>query len=395
MKAWMIKLGKAIETVKRDGIFNGGKKLINFLFSYFGSMKKLSGGDVLFITNGVGDSALYRSHHVSEELNLHGFKSFVTISESPYLLSYAETFKIFIFQKVSYDERIKNLIEKIKSQNKEIIFETDDLVFDSKYFQEMGYLQSANVLQKKQYSKGIGEEILEDSYVKVCTASTSYLAEKLKEYGKKVFVVPNKLSKKDVEVAEKIMEHGTWNMEQDKIKLGYFSGTIGHNKDFAEITEALMEIMEKYPDVELHLVGPLDVESEFIKKFRNRIKQLPYVPREKHFEIFPKWMSIWRLWKSAILSARRNRNSSFLKPGIVGVPTVASATETFKEAISDGIDGFVALDTGKWIEGLQRLILEPNLRREMGEKAREKALNRYTTQNSNNVEYYNYLRSRL
>lgn len=42
--------------------------------------------------------------------------------------------------------------------------------------------------------------------------------------------------------------------------------------------------MEKNPNVELFLVGPLDVESDFVRKFRDRIRQLPYVPREKHFE---------------------------------------------------------------------------------------------------------------
>lgn len=55
-------MGKAIEALKRDGFVNGSQKLIKNLFSFFGMMKKLPGGDVLFITKGVGDSALYRSH---------------------------------------------------------------------------------------------------------------------------------------------------------------------------------------------------------------------------------------------------------------------------------------------------------------------------------------------
>ena len=34
----------------------------------------------------------------------------------------------------------------------------------------------------------------------------------------------------------------------------------------------------------------------------------------------------------------------FIEAGIVGVPTVAAATQTFREAIEDGVDGFVAGD---------------------------------------------------
>jgi glycosyltransferase involved in cell wall biosynthesis len=85
----------------------------------------------------------------------------------------------------------------------------------------------------------------------------------------------------------------------------------------------------------------------------------------------------------------------FIEAGIVGVPTVAAATQTFQEAIEDGADGFVASNTEEWIEKLEKLILDENLRRNMGKEAREKTLREYTTKNSHNSEYYNYLRSKL
>jgi O-antigen biosynthesis protein len=398
MKAWMIKLGKAMEALKRDGFVNGSQKLIRNLFSFFGMMKKLPGGDILFITKGVGDSALYRSHHNCEELNLQGFKSFVTISDSPYLMSYADSFKIFVFQKTAYDERIGKFIEKIKSLGKEIIFETDDLLFDAKYFENVAHIETANILEKQQYSKSIGGEIVDDAYVKVCVASTTYLADKLREKNKKVFVVPNKLSKKDVEICENILKNkirDTKDEIQNTIKLGYFSGTASHNKDFAEITDALMQIMEKFPNVELCLVGPLDLESELVQKFKNRIQQLPYVPREKHFENISKVDINLAPLEINNPFCQAKSELKFFEAGALKVPTVASATETFKEAISDGVDGFAASNTAEWADRLSRLILEPDLRRQMGEKARKKALSRYTTQNADNVEYYDYLKSKL
>ncbi|MFH0969669.1 MAG: glycosyltransferase [Patescibacteria group bacterium] len=405
MKGLIIKIGKAIQDLKRDGFLNGSKKIINSLKLYRKLMKKLPGGDVLFITNGVGDSALYRSHHVSEELNLNGFKSFVSIADSPYLLGYADSFKIFVFQKVSYNSKIKNLIDKIKSLNKEIIFEIDDLVFDSSYFNRIDFLENINSFEKKQYEKGIGEEILKDPYVKVCTTTTSYLADKLREYparnaaysdaggNKKVFIVPNKLSQSDIEICEKIVESKVHKVEKS-IKLGYFSGTISHNKDFAVITDVLFQIMEKYSQVKLFLAGPLDIENK-LNKFKDRIKQPPYVPRKKHFEnIASVDINLAPLEIGNPFCEARSE-LKFFEAGIVGVPTIASATQTFKEAISDGFDGFVASNTEEWFSKLERLILSPELRLGIGQKARQKALEQYSTQNAKNEEYYACLRSKI
>lgn len=393
MKKFLIKTGKALKIIQREGIFCGGKRIVNFILYFFQMMKKLPGGDVLFVTNGIGDSALYRTVHVSEELNLKGIKSFVTVEESPYLLGYADSFKVFVFHRTLHSPKMEKLIEKIKEQGKEIIFETDDLVFDSRYFKGVDYLENINTLERKQFEKGIGEEILNNSYVKVCTTTTLYLAEKLKEYGKEVFIVPNRLSQNDLKMAENVLKSGN-KTDDGKIRLGYFSGTISHNKDFAVISNVLMEIMEKHQNVELFLVGPLDIESK-LNKFRERIKQLPYVPRKKHFENISKVDINLAPLEIGNPFCEAKSELKFFEAGIVGIPTVASATQTFKEAISDGINGFVASDTEEWKNKLERLILSPELRSRMGQEARKKALEKYSTQSGDNEEYYAYLRSKI
>ena len=43
------------------------------------------------------------------------------------------------------------------------------------------------------------------------------------------------------------------------------------------------------------------------------------------------------------------------------VPTVAAATQTFREAINDGIDGFVANGEDEWFEKLEKLIIDEEL----------------------------------
>ena len=404
MELLLIKAGKAFKTIQRDGIFKGGKRVFSAFFALFRLVGK---GQILFVTGGVGDSARYRAHHVAEELELQGFECSITVQDNPLLSSYVDKFEVFVFHRVLFSPSVKKMIEKIKAQKKEIIFETDDLVYDPKYLEHMDYFKVMNSLEKKLYENGVGGEILADPYVKVCTTTTTYLADKLKEKGKQVFIVPNKLSKHDVEIAERIMrDKRQETRDKEKcvchmshvtchcVKLGYFSGTLSHNKDFATITDALEKILDKYENVELFLVGPLDIESK-LNKFKNRIKQLPYVAREKHFDNVSSVDINLVPLEIGNPFCESKSELKFFEAGIVSVPTVAAATQPFVEAIEDGVDGFVASGTAQWIEKLEKMITDDKLRKEMGERAREKALAKYTTINAKNEEYYEYLRKHI
>ena len=394
MKSLLIKLGKIGKAIKQDGLIVGGGRVLGYLKKYFKTILNFKSGQVLIVTGGVGDSALYRAYNVSEELNLHDIKTEVMIQDNPLLPKFADKFSVFIFQRTRVTPAIEKLIVNIKKQNKEIIFETDDLVFDVKHVHASDAYMKMSALEKKQYEKGVGEEIINDEYVQVCTTTTSYLAKILESYGKKVFIVPNKLSENDLKIADEVLQTKNQQQKSEFIRIGYFSGTLRHDRDFATVSDALVMIMEKYAKVKLVLVGSLNIGEEF-ERFESRIERLPFAPRKKHFadkagvdiNISPlEFGDPFCESKSEI---------KFFGSGILKVPTVAVANQTFSEAIEDGVDGFLAKDTEEWVAKLSRLIEDENLRTAMGEKAREKALRKYTNKNSGNEEYYEYLRSKI
>jgi glycosyltransferase involved in cell wall biosynthesis len=329
---------------------------------------------------------------VAEELRLHGFRASVTIVDNPQLLELVDQFKIFIFHKTVYSEKIAKVVEKIKTQKKEIIFDTDDLNFDPKYVAQMDYFKNAGEAERAQLAKGLGREILEDDYVKVATTTTTYLAKILEQKGKKVFVVKNKICNAELEIANRLWEVGK-KSKDDFVYLGYFSGTPSHNKDFATITDALVAVMRKYKNTKLILAGPLD-QGSGLNEFEDRIIKLPLVPRSEHYKniqkadinLVPLEMTPFCESKSEI---------KFSGAGILGIPTLAVRNETFSGAIEDGVTGFLAGNELEWTEKLGRLIEDENLRKEMGERAREKTLKDYTNKNSHSEEYYNYLKSIL
>lgn len=389
MNLFLIKIGKAWQTLRRDGISRGGKRILTSFFALF---HRVRSGDILFITGGVGDSARYRTTHIAEELTLDGLSCSITVQDNPFLPTYANQFSIFVFHRVLFTPSVSRLIEKIKSFKKEIIFETDDLVYDKEFLKHMDYFQKMNAFERKLYENGVGGEILSDPYVSVCTTSTEYLAKKLREKGKRVFVVKNKLSKRDVSIAERAMKER--QRDPHLVRVAYFSGTPSHNKDFTVITPVLTKILAQYPYVRLVLAGPLDTEN-ILHTFTPQIERLPFSERSEHLRNVANVDINLAPLEMGNPFCESKSELKWFEAGIVGVPTVASATEPFREAITDGVDGYVAKTEEEWLRKLEQLINDKKKREDMGEKARQKIRREYTVKGDHTSEYYHYLISKI
>lgn len=390
------KLNKALEIVRKNGIFGGGRIVFPLLLDFFRMFFSWRGkGDVLFVVGGVGATSLYRGHNVAEELEVHGFKCKVVIQSNPFLKRFAKNFKIFVFHRMSHSPSVKSFVEEIKNQGKEIIFETDDLLHDPKYLKEIDYLENISDSEKKLYEKGLGSEILNDPYVRVCTTTTRFLKEKLEDLKKTVFLVPNKINNKELEWADALMREREKKENEGRIvRLGYFSGTMSHNKDFRTIVGVLEKVMEKHENVELFLAGPLEKQNRLIK-FGDRIKIIPFSSRKDNYKNIVKMDVNLLPLEIGNSFCEAKSELKFFEAGILGVPTIASATRTLKEAISDGENGFLASNEEEWFLKLKKMVDDKNLREEIGKGAREKSLKRYTNKNSDNKEYYEFLKKRL
>jgi len=77
----------------------------------------------------------------------------------------------------------------------------------------------------------------------------------------------------------------------------------------------------------------------------------------------------------------------------LGLPVVASPLQSYEEAITNGVEGFIASGKEEWVSALLKL-KDPFLRMNMGLMARQRALVNYTT-NKIGLDYLfmvNYLR---
>jgi len=396
MKQTLSKIGKVVSLVRREGLMRAVQRVWIFTFT---SLHRVGAGQVLYINGGLGDNALYRGRHIVEELEKQGFVAAATIQDNPFLTRYVDRFDVFVLHRVVCSRHIERFIAAAKKAGKTIVFETDDLVFDAALMQSTDAYANMNALERTQYEDGLSSCVVGDDYVTHATTTTEPLARHLRERGKEVFIVPNKLSKEFVElanVARKTVAEEA--VSRENFRIGYFSGSASHDRDFAVITEVLLDLMERFAVVELFIAGPLELDQRF-EQFGERIIRAPYVSRGEHFI---------NVARCAVNVAPLEVNDAYCEAksaikyyeaGIVAVPTVASATEVFKDAIMEGKTGFTAHTGQEWTEKLEVMINDRDRIKEMGSAALADVNMYHTTdtskQCSSNIAYYNFLRQRI
>jgi hypothetical protein len=70
-------------------------------------------------------------------------------------------------------------------------------------------------------------------------------------------------------------------------------------------------------------------------------------------------------------------NLKFFEAALAGVPTIASPAEPFASVIKSGENGFLAASHEEWVDALEKLIAEPQLRNRLAKKAKDFSLWHY------------------
>jgi glycosyltransferase involved in cell wall biosynthesis len=156
--------------------------------------------------------------------------------------------------------------------------------------------------------------------------------------------------------------------------------------------EIIKALAEKYPTVRYRIIGsgPLratleqkvkDLDLLSIVDFRGSLTPEQVVHEYAQADLM------------LLLSTNESFGKVIIEAGLMGVPTVASRTGTFEEAITDGTDGFVAGTDEEWYQKLKTLVTNIELRQQMSRAARTTTLARYTTENGSSPEYYTFLQN--
>lgn len=335
--------------------------------------------DILYIIGcHDGESKRYRAHNLVQSLTELGYRAECWPQEEiTRILDELFTARAVILFRCAHDERVERLLDYCRNNRIASIFDIDDLVFEPESIDFVRVLKTFSEADRKQYLSGV--ELYKKTLLACdrATCTTRLLASRIEALGKRADVIPNSLNERQLEIARGILANSVEN--RGSVRIGYFSGSNTHAADFEACETAVLSVMERHPEVRFVLVGILDLKSHW-DRFAVRIERHSFLPFEQMLAVLSTIdINLAPLELGNPYSESKSQLKIF-EAGAVRVPTIASATESFAEAIDHGSDGFLAATTEEWITALEKLVDSPDLRRSFGEKARERALSQFAPQ---------------
>ena len=334
------------------------------------------------VENIIPQCTRYRVLNKAEQLRKHGFAVKV-VNLSDFQLSMAQNASHIIIYRSPISPELLRLCHLAKEYGKPVFFDIDDLVFDTVYTDQLSYTQGLNSVEKGNYDAGVRNYGYMLKNCDGAITSTNQLQEELYKYQSRVLLNRNLASDDLIAISSQCMKD--YSQTSDIVKIGYFSGSISHNENFELIKPAIKQLLKKYSNVQLHIVGILDIPQD-MKPFENQIVTHDYVDWDK----LPALISEVDINLAPLVDSIFNRAKSEIKwieAALVKVPTVASKIGAFSDAVVDGETGLLAADD-EWFDKLEALVLSPELRQKIAESAYRAVLENCTLSKKDDMVTY-------
>ena len=334
------------------------------------------------VENIIPQCTRYRVLNKAEQLRKHGFAVKV-VNLSDFQLSMAQNASRIIIYRSPISPELLRLCHLAKEYGKPVFFDIDDLVFDTVYTDQLSYTQGLNSVEKGNYDAGVRNYGYMLENCDGAITSTNQLQEELYKYQSKVLLNRNLASDDLIAISSQYIKD--YSQTSDIVKIGYFSGSISHNENFELIKPAIKQLLTKYSNVQLHIVGILDIPQD-MKPFENQIVTHDYVDWDK----LPALISEVDINLAPLVDSIFNRAKSEIKwieAALVKVPTVASKIGAFSDVVIDGETGLLATDD-QWFDKLEALVLSPDLRQKLAESAYRAVLENCTLSKKDEMVTY-------
>lgn len=324
-----------------------------------------------------GESKRYRVYNLSEGLSKLGYRiKVIPFEQIATLADQGVKASVVVLFRAPYDQNvgIERFLRYAKTRGIKVVFDVDDLVFDPDIIGHIDGFRALSPEEQQRYIDGVHQyrELLMAS--DLLTVPTEYLRARAESLGKAAFVIPNSINEQQEAIATAILAQP--RAEREVVRIGYFSGSYTHQADFAQCQDGLLAVMQKNPAVVFRVVGFLDLDSRW-NAFADRVERLDFQPYQDMLRALGECdINIAPLDLNSVFCHGKSE-LKFFEAGLLGIPTVASATDTYKRAIVGGVDGFVVESADGWEEALSALVVSAELRHQIGACAREVALKRY------------------
>ena len=335
------------------------------------SQAKLKKQKTILIINGAGKtvSEVHRVFHFKDKLALLNIPNLIITDSLTNRISLENlaNFDLLYIHRSKSQDNIKNLINKYHQQDKPVIYDIDDLVFDSDQIDNISFLKVAKKSIYKYFIDDANEHLEIMKMADLITTPTDFLS----NYINKKFKIPsvvlrNHLDQNSLDQGKLIS--ASKKNHNNHITIGYFPGTKTHQKDFETIENTLFDLLKKYPNLRLKIVGELSLDN-LSEKVKDQIIKQKKVPYKKMMEIYQDVdINLAPLEMNNDFCEGKSELKYFFA-GACSIPTIASATDAFKHSIINGKNGYLCYEDNDWKKYLTELIKNQNKRYEIGKNA--------------------------
>lgn len=327
----------------------------------------------IIIVNGEKDSAsiLYRSHAAERCLKRLGLAVDVHETDSLNNVSLIDV-SACLFVRTPLTPEVGLFIDRLKSANVATLADFDDLVFRPDLLHLIDGINYLSDIERQQFTERTFQyqEMIKVSDCVVVT--TLPLARMVAFYNKQVRVIRNY----PLEVTKNIsFNFGDTKHNTDKFVIGYYSGTLTHQTDFRQCSNALATLMKKRSDVELRIVGKINMtEFSELEELKPRIRRIPLMSYEDMIsDLGGCDLNIAPLEVGNAFCECKSELKYF-DAALMRVPTIASPTIPFNAAIRHGTNGYLANTQNDWSNCFETLLHDKSAIKQVGLNARRYVL---------------------
>ncbi len=317
----------------------------------------------------------YGPLHWAEQLATRAIATTVYAHTDPRLAAGLFTHDVLVLYRVPDGAWVRHLLARAAALGRPTVFAVDDLIVDPA-LTDAPLLRGRGADEQRLWHDGVAR------YRRTLEACDAFLAttEPIAAVGR-ALGTPTYLQRCGVSAAELALGAAARAARTEAAsrpqRLGYFSGTATHDDDLATVAPALAGALGRHPDVELLVVGPVALPAP-LAPFAARIVRRPVVPwTELPALVASCTASLVPLaWEHPFVAAKGA--VKYLEAASVGVPVIASPTDAFRDAVRDGVTGWLAADAGAFERALDAVVTHPERAAHVGANARADLELRFT-----------------
>ena len=340
-----------------------------------------AGRRVLFLSGAPRSAGhAYRVEHAVEALAAEGWQaSWLPLDDPRVAAAVGEADLVTVFR-AKWCPTLAGVRARCTARGIPLIHDIDDLVFDPAVIAagEIAFIDRLPEDHRQAWlaAAALHRQALAES--DACIVTTEALARAAAAIVPRVHVLPNSVDAEMLAAADEARAGPKPSALDGRLRVGFASGTPTHHRDFATVAGALADLLGRRDDVDLVIVGHLDLAAvPCLAPHRARIEIRPAVSLlGLHAEVARFDVNLAPLETgNAFCEAKSPIRCT--TAALVGVPSVVAATGALIAAVVEGRTGWIARTEADWTTMVERLLDDRARRVAMGEAARIDARARF------------------